>query len=53
MTIEEILLEAEKKDIRLKLLYNVSELRKLPTGLTLKEVYERAWEELQNESEVI
>ena len=50
MTIEEILLEAEDRGLRLKLLYQVGELRKLPTKLTLQEVYDRAWEELQKQT---
>lgn len=50
MTIEEILLEAEDRGLRLKLLYQVGELRKLPTKLSLIEIYERAWEELQKQT---
>jgi len=50
MAIEEIVLEAEDRGLRLKLLYQVGELRKLPTKLSLQEVYERAWEELQKQT---
>ena len=50
MSIEEILLEAEDRGLRLKLLYQVGELRKLPTKLSLQEVYDRAWEELQKQT---
>ena len=49
MTIEDILLEAEDRGVRLKLLKRAGELRKIPNNLTLTEVYERAWEELKLE----
>jgi len=49
MTIEELLLEAEEKGIRTKVLYRAAEIRKLPTKLTLIEVYERAFKEVSEE----
>jgi len=49
MTIEEILLEAEERGIRTKVLYRAGEIRKLPAKLTLIEVYERAFKEVLNE----
>jgi len=49
MTIEELLLEAEEKGIRTKVLYRAGEIRKLPTKLTLIEVYERAFKEVTEE----
>ena len=49
VTIEEILLEAEEKGIRTEVLYRAAEVRKLPTKLTLLEVYERAFKEVSEE----
>ena len=49
VTIEEILLEAEEKGIRTKVLYKAGQIRKLPTKLTLIEVYERAFKEVLEE----
>jgi len=49
MTIEELLLEAEEKGIRTKVLYRAGEIRKLPTKLSLLEVYERAFKEVSEE----
>jgi len=46
VTIEEILLEAEEKGIRTEVLYKAGQIRKLPTQLTLIEVYERAFKEV-------
>ena len=49
VTIEEILLEAEEKGIRTEVLYKAGQIRKLPTQLTLIEVYERAFKEISEE----
>ena len=49
MTIEELLLEAEEKGIRTRVLYRAGEIRKLPTKLTLIEVYEKAFKEVTEE----
>ena len=49
VTIEEILLEAEEKGIRTEVLYRAAEVRKLPTKLSLIEVYERAFKEVSEE----
>lgn len=49
MTIEDILIEAENRGVRLILLKRAGELRKMPNNLTLTEVYEKTWEELKLE----
>ena len=49
VSIEEILLEAEEKGVRTEVLYKAGEIRKLPTRLTLLEVYERAFKEVTEE----
>ena len=49
VTVEEILLEAEQRGIRTKVLYKAGQIRKLPTKLTLIEVYERAFKEITEE----
>ena len=49
VTIEEILLEAEEKGVRTEVLYKAAEVRKLPTNLSLLEVYERAFKEVTEE----